>query len=145
MKRMAIEKYRPYPPVQLPERRWPERTIDRAPGWCSVDLRDGNQALIDPMDVHRKRRLKSPAYLFKHVLVRDAAYDSMLKRSRTQVHARIAKALEEKFPDVVNERPDLLAGGDLEPDVFQDDDRPVRLGDLIDRQEQHRVLTLPLS
>src|SRR5207237_1283595 len=57
MKRMAIEKYRPYPPVQLPERRWPERTVDRAPGWCSVDLRDGNQALIDPMDVHRKRRL----------------------------------------------------------------------------------------
>src|SRR5207302_11444321 len=57
MKRMAIEKYRPYPPVQLPERRWPERTVDRAPGWCSVDLRDGNQARIDPMDVHRKRRL----------------------------------------------------------------------------------------
>ncbi|MDI1449284.1 TOMM system kinase/cyclase fusion protein [Polyangium sp. 6x1] len=59
--------------------------------------------------VYRKRRLKNPAYLFKHALVRDAAYDSMLKRSRQQVHTRIAKALEEKFPDVVNERPDLLA------------------------------------
>ncbi|MRG92326.1 TOMM system kinase/cyclase fusion protein [Polyangium spumosum] len=58
---------------------------------------------------YRKRRLKNPAYLFKHALVRDAAYDSMLKRSRQGVHARITKALEEKFPSVVNDRPDLLA------------------------------------
>lgn len=59
--------------------------------------------------VHRKRRLKNPAYLFKHALVRDAAYESMLKRSRQQVHARIARALEEKFPEVAEGRPDLLA------------------------------------
>ncbi len=57
MKSMPIGKYRPYPPVDLADRRWPSRVIDRAPTWCSVDLRDGNQALIDPMDVHRKRRL----------------------------------------------------------------------------------------
>jgi 2-isopropylmalate synthase len=57
MKKMPIEKYRPYPPVDLPDRRWPERAISTAPAWCSVDLRDGNQALIDPMDVTRKRRL----------------------------------------------------------------------------------------
>ena len=57
MKRMPIEKYRPYPPVALPDRRWPERTITQAPAWCSVDLRDGNQALVDPMDINRKRRL----------------------------------------------------------------------------------------
>jgi 2-isopropylmalate synthase len=57
MKRMPIRKYRPFPPVDLPDRRWPENAITRAPAWCSVDLRDGNQALIDPMDVHRKRRL----------------------------------------------------------------------------------------
>ena len=50
-------KYRPYPPVGLADRRWPERAITAAPIWCSVDLRDGNQALIDPMDVTRKRRL----------------------------------------------------------------------------------------
>jgi 2-isopropylmalate synthase len=56
MKRMPVHKYRPYPPVALSDRRWPERVISRAPIWCSVDLRDGNQALIDPMDVHRKRR-----------------------------------------------------------------------------------------
>jgi 2-isopropylmalate synthase len=57
MKRMPIRKYRPFPPVDLPDRRWPEASITTAPTWCSVDLRDGNQALIDPMDVHRKRRL----------------------------------------------------------------------------------------
>jgi 2-isopropylmalate synthase len=56
MKRMPIRKYRPFPPVDLPDRRWPERAITTAPAWCSVDLRDGNQALIDPMDVTRKRR-----------------------------------------------------------------------------------------
>src|SRR5260221_9912022 len=57
MKRMPTDKYRAYPPVDLPDRRWPERAITKAPTWCSVDLRDGNQALIDPMDVTRKRRL----------------------------------------------------------------------------------------
>jgi len=53
----AYEKYRPFAPVALPDRRWPERVIRRAPAWCSVDLRDGNQALVRPMDVERKQRL----------------------------------------------------------------------------------------
>ncbi|MDQ6692236.1 MAG: 2-isopropylmalate synthase, partial [Candidatus Dormibacteraeota bacterium] len=57
MKQMPISKYRPYPQVQIADRRWPDHVVDRAPTWCSVDLRDGNQALVDPMDVHRKRRL----------------------------------------------------------------------------------------
>ena len=57
MNRMPTRKYRPFPTVDLPDRRWPEAVITAAPVWCSVDLRDGNQALIDPMDVHRKRRL----------------------------------------------------------------------------------------
>jgi 2-isopropylmalate synthase len=57
MKRMPVRKYRPFSGVDLPDRRWPEAAITLAPTWCSVDLRDGNQALIDPMDVHRKRRL----------------------------------------------------------------------------------------
>ena len=43
--------------VELPDRTWPEKIIDRAPGWCAVDLRDGNQALIDPMSPARKRRM----------------------------------------------------------------------------------------
>jgi len=50
-------KYRPFPPVDLPDRQWPGRTITRAPRWLSTDLRDGNQALIDPMDAERKTRL----------------------------------------------------------------------------------------
>ncbi|MBZ4423294.1 TOMM system kinase/cyclase fusion protein [Myxococcus sp. RHSTA-1-4] len=59
--------------------------------------------------VHRKRRLKSEAYLFKHALVRDAAYESMLKRSRREVHARVAKALEEKLPETTHELLAILA------------------------------------
>ena len=50
-------KYRAFPPIELPNRCWPDRTIDRAPRWCSVDLRDGNQALVEPMDIERKRRM----------------------------------------------------------------------------------------
>jgi 2-isopropylmalate synthase len=57
MNRMPIERYRPVPLVDLPDRQWPGRVITQAPTWCSVDLRDGNQALINPMDVDRKRRM----------------------------------------------------------------------------------------
>ncbi len=57
MSLMPIHKYRPFPPVPLADRTWPNRTIVRAPAWCSVDLRDGNQALIEPMVPERKRRL----------------------------------------------------------------------------------------
>ncbi len=49
-------KYRPFPQVDLPNRQWPDRTIDRAPRWLSTDLRDGNQALVDPMGAEKKRR-----------------------------------------------------------------------------------------
>ena len=55
---MPIHKYRPYGsflPVDLPDRTWPAQTITQAPRWCAVDLRDGNQALIDPMSPERKR------------------------------------------------------------------------------------------
>ena len=50
-------KYRPFAPVRLTDRTWPDAVIDRAPIWCSVDLRDGNQALIEPMDIARKMRM----------------------------------------------------------------------------------------
>ena len=56
-KKMPFEKYQPFVPLVLPDRTWPNRTITKAPLWCSVDLRDGNQALIDPMDPERKRRM----------------------------------------------------------------------------------------
>ena len=57
MSRFDHRKYQPAPRLRLPDRKWPERTIDRAPRWASVDLRDGNQALLEPMSVAQKRRL----------------------------------------------------------------------------------------
>jgi len=51
------KKYRPFPPVHLPDRQWPNRVLTRAPRWCSVDLRDGNQALAIPMNVSQKLEL----------------------------------------------------------------------------------------
>jgi 2-isopropylmalate synthase len=57
MKTAAQNKYRPYPAIKLADRRWPDAVIATPPMWCSVDLRDGNQALIDPMDTERKMRL----------------------------------------------------------------------------------------
>ncbi len=50
-------KYKPYPKIDLPDRKWPDNTITKAPRWCSVDLRDGNQALINPMDMTKKLEL----------------------------------------------------------------------------------------
>jgi 2-isopropylmalate synthase len=58
---MPINRYRSFAeevePITLPDRTWPDRVIDKAPMWCAVDLRDGNQALIDPMSPARKRRM----------------------------------------------------------------------------------------
>ena len=56
-KKMAFDKYRAFMPLHLPDRTWPDKQLTKAPRWCSVDLRDGNQALIDPMDPERKRRM----------------------------------------------------------------------------------------
>src|SRR5215467_9657717 len=58
--RMPAARYVPYPAefaVDLPDRRWPGHKIEAPPRWCAVDLRDGNQALIDPMSPERKRRM----------------------------------------------------------------------------------------
>lgn len=58
---MPVERYQPFAQevedIKLPDRTWPDKTITRAPQWCAVDLRDGNQALIDPMSPERKRRM----------------------------------------------------------------------------------------
>ncbi|WP_327148790.1 2-isopropylmalate synthase [Nocardia sp. NBC_01329] len=58
---LPVFRYRPFAeevePVTLPDRTWPDKVVDRAPAWCAVDLRDGNQALIDPMSPARKRRM----------------------------------------------------------------------------------------
>jgi len=55
--RMPIQRYRAFPPIDLPDRTWPGRTTTHAPRWLSTDLRDGNQALIDPMSPARKRAM----------------------------------------------------------------------------------------
>src|SRR5687767_1481731 len=49
-------KYAPFPPVSLPDRQWPTRALARPPRWLSTDLRDGNQAIVDPMDSAKKNR-----------------------------------------------------------------------------------------
>jgi 2-isopropylmalate synthase len=57
MQKNPSKKYRPFPPVALPDRQWPSRAVTRSPIWCSVDLRDGNQALAVPMNVSQKLEL----------------------------------------------------------------------------------------
>lgn len=54
MMNQGYKKYKPFTPIDLPDRQWPNRVIDHAPIWCSVDLRDGNQALVDPMNLEEK-------------------------------------------------------------------------------------------
>ena len=54
---MPYHRYRRFPAIELPDRTWPGRSIEAPPRWCSVDLRDGNQALVEPMGWERKIRL----------------------------------------------------------------------------------------
>ena len=54
-----VNKYKPFEPIKLDDRKWPSKVINKAPLWCSVDLRDGNQALIEPMGAERKDRMFS--------------------------------------------------------------------------------------
>ena len=56
-KTMPFQKYKAFKPVLLPDRTWPDNTINKAPRWCSVDLRDGNQALVDPMTPDEKQKM----------------------------------------------------------------------------------------
>ncbi len=56
-RKMPFHKYKPFQPVSLPDRTWPDQVITEAPRWCSVDLRDGNQALVEPMTPNEKQKL----------------------------------------------------------------------------------------
>ena len=71
MKVPSISKYTPFQPISLKDRQWPDRKLTEAPIWCSVDLRDGNQALAVPMDINQKVRLFKllVATGFKHIEV----------------------------------------------------------------------------
>ena len=68
---MPHRRYQAFPQIRLENRQWPGRTITKAPIWCSVDLRDGNQALVEPMDGPRKRRMFETlcAMGFKEIVV----------------------------------------------------------------------------
>ena len=72
-------------------------------------VREDLNVLVDAGLVFRRRRFKDAGCVFKHALIRDAAYESLPRSARQRVHARIAGTLEAQFPDVVRARPDLLA------------------------------------
>ena len=57
MLKQPNQKYRAFPPISIQDRTWPSRSIEKAPIWMSTDLRDGNQALFEPMDIERKLRM----------------------------------------------------------------------------------------
>src|SRR5437762_5837642 len=94
---MPYGSYRPFTPLAngLPDRTWPSRRIEKAPLWCSVDLRDGNQALIDPMDPVRKRRM----------------FDALVKMGFKQIEVGFPSASQPDF-DFIR----ILIEEDLIPD-----------------------------
>ncbi len=94
-KTMPFEKYVPIKPLVLTDRTWVNKTITKAPLWCSVDLRDGNQALIDPMDPERKRRM----------------FDTVVKMGFKEIEVGFPSASQPDF-DFVR----LLIEDDLIPD-----------------------------
>ena len=97
MPTMPIHKYRSFAPVPITDRQWPNRTIDRAPLWCSVDLRDGNQALIEPMGPERKRRM----------------FDMLVRLGFKEIEVGFPAASQTDF-DFVRE---LIDGGHIPNDV----------------------------
>ncbi|MDA8440628.1 MAG: 2-isopropylmalate synthase, partial [Propionibacterium sp.] len=114
---MPFGRYTPFEPIDLPDRTWPERKITHAPRWLSTDLRDGNQALIDPMTPSRKRKLfdllvamgykeievgfpsasQTDFDFVRHLIEQDAIPDdvqiSVLTQAREDLIARTAESL----------------------------------------------------
>src|SRR2546423_3499590 len=95
---MPLHKYRPFPLVELADRRWPQRRIERAPRWLSTDLRDGNQALIDPMTPARKHRM----------------FDLLVRMGYKEIEVGFPSASQTEF-DFIRE----LIEGDKIPDDVQ--------------------------
>jgi 2-isopropylmalate synthase len=94
---MPCHRYTPFKPVELPDRQWPTRSITRAPRWLSTDLRDGNQALVDPMSPARKR----------------AMFDLLVKMGYKEIEVGFPSASQTDF-DFVRE---LIEGGHIPDDV----------------------------
>jgi tetratricopeptide (TPR) repeat protein len=78
---------------------------DKEPGLLEKEL----ATLVDAAILFQKGRVPASSYIFKHALIQDSAYNSLLKKRRQQIHERIATTLEAGFPEVVNRQPDLLA------------------------------------
>ena len=89
-----MSKYRPFPAIDLPDRTWPNQTITKAPIWCSVDLRDGNQALINPMGPAKKLEM------FKALLKR--AHRDEQHGGEEWVHIGFGSGESEAFPIYFN-------------------------------------------
>jgi 2-isopropylmalate synthase len=98
---MPVDRYRPFAaevePIRLADRTWPDRVISRAPLWCAVDLRDGNQALIDPMSPARKRRM----------------FDLLVRMGYKEIEVGFPSASQTDF-DFVRE---IIADGAISEDV----------------------------
>jgi 2-isopropylmalate synthase len=94
---MPCHRYRPFPTVALPDRQWPARTITAAPRWLSTDLRDGNQALIDPMNAARKQ----------------AMFDLLVRMGYKEIEVGFPAASQTDFDFIRN----LIEGGSIPDDV----------------------------
>ena len=94
---MPFHRYRPFPAVDLPDRQWPARTITAAPRWLSTDLRDGNQALIDPMNPERKQ----------------AMFELLVKMGYKEIEVGFPAASQTDFDFIRG----LIEGGAVPPDV----------------------------
>jgi len=94
---MPCHRYRPFPAIDLPDRQWPSRTITTAPRWLSTDLRDGNQALIDPMNAARKH----------------AMFDLLVRMGYKEIEVGFPAASQTDFDFIRS----LIEGGSIPDDV----------------------------
>ena len=94
---MPVHRYTPFVPVDLPDRTWPAKKITQAPRWLSTDLRDGNQALIDPMTPSRKRKM----------------FDLLVRMGYKEIEVGFPSASQTDFDFVRN----LIVGGHIPDDV----------------------------
>ena len=115
---MPCQRYTPFQPVDLPDRRWPGRSVTRAPRWLSTDLRDGNQALIDPMSPARKHKM----------------FDLLVRMGYKEIEVGFPSASQTDF-DFVRE----LIEGDRVPDDIRISVLTQAREDLIERSVQSLV------
>ena len=92
---MPCHLYRAFPPVELADRTWPDLLLTKAPTWCAVDLRDGNQALINPMDPERKADV---GIAVEDWLQGDRGWISLGKPARLRLHSPVDRRRPDSRP-----------------------------------------------